>query len=170
MRVFIFIVSFIFLVSCNNDTGNGMNSQDKTKVEADSNADNNTNAGNINVNYKNKLLDAKQYYPFNRWRESYGNGLTQYTEINCNKAKKIFDDLISDLIAAGENISEEAKVQLFKKAILKTNILNDEIEGLIETGEREDLCELTDKITIACGMDNKKYGDGEGLASEWREW
>ena len=67
-------------------------------------------------------------------------------------------------------ISENKKIEIFKRAILATNKLNEEIEGLIETGEREDLCELTDKITIACGLDPTTYGDGEGLASEWRAW
>lgn len=47
------------------------------------------------------------------------------------------------------------KIKQFKTAILNTNKMNDEIDDLIETGEREDLCELTDKITIACGLDPK---------------
>jgi hypothetical protein len=124
----------------------------------------------IYINYKNKLLASKAFYPFGRWRENYNEGLTQYTKENCNKIKKVFDDLIISLIEIRENASEEQKKQLFKIAILKTNELNEEIDGLIETGEREDLCELTDKITIACGLDPRKYGEGEGLASEWREW
>lgn len=124
----------------------------------------------IYMDYQNKLLETKQFYPFDDWRNSYALGLTQYTEQNCDKMKKIFDDLIISLIDLGENGSENQKKELFKIAILKTNKLNDEIEGLIETGEREDLCELTDKITIACGLDPHKYGDGEGLATEWREW
>lgn len=120
--------------------------------------------------YQNKLLETKKHYPFDNWRKSFDGGLTQYTEENCTKPKKVFDNLIDDLIEAGENASENDKVELFKKAILKTNQLNDQIEGLIETGEREDLCELTDKIAIACGLNPEKYGDGEGLATEWREW
>lgn len=122
------------------------------------------------LDYQNKLLTTRAFYPFDRWRESYNDGMTQYTKENCNKTKKVFDDLITSLIEIGENASEEQKKQLFKTAILKTNQLNDEIDGLIETGEREDLCELTDKITIACGLDPHKFGAGEGLASEWREW
>ncbi|WP_131555280.1 hypothetical protein [Pedobacter frigiditerrae] len=124
----------------------------------------------IYIDYQNKLLETKQFYPFDRWRESYNDGLTQYTKQNCDKTKKVFDDLIASLIDLGGNGSEAQKKELFKTAIIKTNKLNDEIDGLIETGEREDLCELTDKITIACGLDPHKYGDGEGLASEWREW
>ncbi len=123
-----------------------------------------------NIDYQKKLLATKEFYPFDKWRESYNDGLTQYTKQNCDKTKKVFDDLITSLINLGENGSEEQKKELFKSAIIKTNILNDEIEGLIETGEREDLCELTDKITVACGLDPHKYGSGEGLASEWRKW
>ena len=115
-------------------------------------------------------MATKEFYPFARWRESFNDGLTQYTKENCNKIQKVFDNLIKALIDAGENASEKQKKELFKIAILKTNQLNNEIEELIETGEREDLCELTDKITTACGLDPQKYGDGEGLASEWREW
>ena len=120
--------------------------------------------------YQDQLLKAKDSYPFTNWRGYYEQGLTQYTEENCNRIKQFFDELIDSLIAIGPAASEGAKMELFKTAILKTNDLNDEIDGLIETGEREDLCELTDKITVACGLDPARYGDGEGLASEWREW
>lgn len=123
------------------------------------------------MEYQNKFNEAKSFYPFNNWRESYNHGLEQYTQENCDKAKKIFDDLINGLVSIGENATEEEKIVFFKTAILATNELNSECgECLIETGEREDLCELTDKITIACGLDPEKYGDGEGLATEWREW
>ena len=122
------------------------------------------------MEYQNKLLSEKKFYPFGNWRKSYDDGLTQYTAENCNKAKKIFDDLIDALVDIGENASEAQKKEVFKAAILKTNQLSEEIDDLIETGEREDLCKLTNKITTACGLDPNKYGDGEGLASEWREW
>jgi len=54
--------------------------------------------------------------------------------------------------------------------VLSLNELDDKIDGLIETGEREDLCELIDQITIAAGLNPENYADGEGLADEWREW
>lgn len=139
-----------------NQLGNKIKNTDKTSQ--------------IYIDYKNKLLATKAFYPFERWRQNYNEGLTQYTTENCNKIKKVFDDLITSLVEIGGNAGEEQKKQLFKLAILNTNQLNEEIDGLIETGEREDLCELTDKITIACGLDPHKYGAGEGLASEWREW
>ncbi len=122
------------------------------------------------MSYQNKLNACKDAYPFNRWQASFSSGLEQYSTENCDKVKKIFDDLIAALISAGENAAEKDKVELFKKAIVSSNQLNNEIEGLIETGEREDLCELTDTITKACGLAPEKYGSGEGLATEWREW
>jgi hypothetical protein len=41
---------------------------------------------------------------------------------------------------------------------------------LIETDEREQLCELCNVVATAAGLDPKKYGGGEGPASEWRDW
>lgn len=124
----------------------------------------------IDIDYQNKLFATKEFYPFEKWRDNYSLGLTQYTEENCNKIKKVFDDLITSLIEIGKNASEAQKIKLFQTAILKTNQINEETGDLIETGEREEICELTNKITVACGLDPQKYGDGEGMASEWREW
>lgn len=124
----------------------------------------------VDPGYRDKIIATKESYPFQHWREGYDQGLTQYTKENCGRIKNVFDNLITSLIDIGEKAREEEKRMLFKTAILETNHLNNEIDGLIETGEREDLCDLTDSISIACGLDPAKYGDGEGLASEWREW
>lgn len=149
LRVKVIFIIALILLSCNS---------------------NNKKENKTNMEYQNKLNACKSTYPFKRWRDSFKNGLEQYTEINCNKIEGVFDNLIAALVTAGENAAEKDKVTIFKTAILETNTLNDEIEGLIETGEREDLCELTDIITRGCGLDPEKYGAGEGLASEWREW
>jgi len=158
------LIIFI-LVSCNSP------SKDNTEV-SDKNADapvlNSSKIGNMT--YKEQLIASKKHYPFENWRESYNNGLKQYTEENCNRTQVVFDTLIAKLIALGQNATEKDKVELFKIAVLSLNKLNDEIEGLIETGEREDLCELIDQITIATGMDPKNYANGDGIADEWRDW
>ncbi len=117
--------------------------------------------------YTEKLNATKETYPFARWRTAFDHGLEQYTEENVGEAQAIFDTLISDLTDLGEQAPKEQKIALFQKAIEATNELQ---EDLIETGEREDLCELTNRITLACGLNPSEYGDGEGLASEWREW
>ena len=129
------------------------------------------------MNYKEKLEATKILYPFDKWREWFlpnededFGGMEQYTPENCDKAQAVLDNLINQLVSLGENASETDKVELFKNAILQLNDLNDSIRGLIETGEREDLCELIDLITVASGLDPEDYGDGEGIADEWREW
>jgi hypothetical protein len=173
--IFITTLSLIFL-SCSTEKNNNMGlfsklfGKKETATQTESKIEISDTTNQNNNEYQNKLLASKQAYPFDKWRQSFNDGLTQYTEENCIKIKKVFDDLINSLIEIGNNATEEQKKQLFKSAILKKNQLNEEIDGLIETGEREDLCELTDIITKACGLDPTKYGDGEGLASEWREW
>jgi hypothetical protein len=70
----------------------------------------------------------------------------------------------------GEQAPEKEKIAAFRQAVEALNALNENDESLIETGEREDLCELCSVIATAAGIDPKEYGDGEGPASEWREW
>ncbi len=128
------------------------------------------------MNYKEKLEATKASYPFDKWREWFfpededDEGMEQYTPENCDKAQAVLDNLINQLVLLGENADEVDKVELFKNAIMQLNDLNDSIRGLIETGEREDLCELIDLITVATGLEPEDYGDGEGIADEWREW
>jgi hypothetical protein len=55
------------------------------------------------MTYAEKLNQTKNSYPFARWREAVEFGLEQYTEENCDRIRKIFDDLIADLIAKGED-------------------------------------------------------------------
>ena len=56
----------------------------------------------------------------------------------------------------------------FKEAVLS---LNDRTgRKLIETGEREQLFVLFEKIAPAAGIESQRYGGGEGIASEWRDW
>jgi hypothetical protein len=103
------------------------------------------------MNYAEKLNRTKSHYPFNRWAENNVEyELEEYTPENCQTMAKIFDDLIADLINKGENAAETEKVESFRVAIEATNEFNDKFDGsFIETGEREDLWELTNIITVA---------------------
>jgi hypothetical protein len=117
--------------------------------------------------YLKRLDETKRRYPFAAWQSS---GLEQYTPEACTLFVAIFDDLIAKLASLGEGAQEDQKIAAFKTAVEALNTLNEEDESLIETGEREDLCELCNVIATAAGMDHTKYGDGEGPASEWRDW
>lgn len=119
----------------------------------------NTHAGSLDA--------VRANYPFRRWAES---GLEQYTAQACAAFSEVFDKLIDELVRMGPAATDELKLAAFEKAVIALNTLNDADESLIETGEREDLCELINVIASAAGLDPSKYGDGEGPASEWREW
>ncbi len=123
------------------------------------------------MKFEEKLEQSKESYPFNKWRKGFDFGMVQYTDENCTKAKTIFDELIVALISLGGGALEKDKVNKFEIAVVALNNLNEECDDcLIETGEREELCELVNKISIAAGIEPGKYGCGEGLASEWRDW
>ena len=123
------------------------------------------------MNYEARIIEVKENYPFDKWKSYKDDGLEQYTKENCEAAKHIFDTLLSNLVALGENASEEDKIQKFQIAVESLNSLNDETDGsLIETDEREELCELFNMISVKAGIDPRNYGDGEGPASEWRDW
>ena len=124
-----------------------------------------------NLSYPDRLNKTKALYPFTKWRQNFTEyGMEQYTEENCNTAKSIFDNLIEKLIKLGENGDKKEKEKCFEVAVNSLNKLNEKDEGIIETGEREDLCELIDQITIASGLNPKEYAEGEGIADLWREW
>lgn len=128
------------------------------------------NLSNTSANVE-ALEKCKIDYPFSRWRfNSTQHGMKQYSEENCEAIEMLFDELIADLKLLPIDSSAEDKVLLFKYAVLSTNTMNDRIMGFIETGEREDLCELMDKISLAAGLEPEEFADGEGIASEWREW
>ncbi len=128
--------------------------------------------------YSEKLLETKKEFPFDEWRtyfyppkdEPELGGMEQYTKENCDSAQKIMDDLISDLIKIGEFAPKKDKENLFKIAVEGLNTLEDEESGIIETNEREKLCELFNHISLVAGLNPEDYADGEGIASEWREW
>lgn len=121
------------------------------------------------MNYEDKLNQTKSSYPFARWQKMFDHGMKVYSPENCGAMQTIFDDLIAALIEKGETASETEKIELFRSAIEATNELDGKT-GMVETGERENLCELTNVISEAAGLNPDNYGKGEGLASEWRDW
>jgi hypothetical protein len=119
--------------------------------------------------YADRLNRWRNNLPFSDWRTNFELGLEQYTQANCDQAERILKELVDGLIEVGETAPEATKVSLFKSAVEALNLLNAQT-NLIETGEREELCELFNLVAVDCGIDPSKYGSGEGLASEWRDW
>ena len=120
--------------------------------------------------YAEQLLATKQHYPFDNWRVHYQQESIRQWEPDgvedTNAIQAIFDKLITKLIKLGEEASEKKKAKRIIKAIEATN----GYACLIMTVQREELVELTDEITVACGLDPSDYADGAGLADEARDW
>jgi hypothetical protein len=114
------------------------------------------------------LQSVKVHYPFAQWAVSGLEDLN--TAETCAAFARIFDNLIAKLIALGELAPEKAKLEAFREAVEALNELSEKDRSLIETGEREGLCALCNMVARAAGLDPSKYGQGEGPASEWREW
>jgi hypothetical protein len=120
--------------------------------------------------YSERLLATKQHYPFDNWRAHYQQESIRQWEPDgvedTNAVQAIFDQLIAKLIKLEEEAPEKKKVKQIIKAIEATN----DYAGLIMTDQREELVDLTDEITVACGLDPSDYADGAGLADEARDW
>lgn len=132
--------------------------------------------------YLNKNVDIEQYQEekvselqsilkslsIKDWSEKYKDGLVQYNPKNCKKATKIVSNLINKL-ETNTSLKENDKIKLIRLSVLEFNKLNDSLDGcFIETGEREELCDIFDNIADSIGIDSQNYEDG--IASEWRDW
>ena len=143
--------------------------RDPLKSGGMTNADRRESLQDAQESYADRLSRWRNSLPFSDWRTNFQRGLEQYTQANCDQAERILKALVDGLIKVGETAPEAKKVILFKAAVEALNALNAET-NMIETGEREELCELFNLIAVDCGIDPSKYGSGEGLASEWRDW
>lgn len=117
---------------------------------------------------KTELALIKEGLNIMSWVEKKEGGLKQYSARNCRKAETIILDLLGRLETVAQS-DFAAKEELIKESILKLNKLNDSLEGrFIETGEREELCDLFDNIADAVGLNVQDYEGG--IAGKWRTW
>ena len=82
---------------------------------------------------------------------------------NCKAIEMVFDELIADLKVLPNEATVEDKVYLFKYSVLANNTMDARIDDLIETGEREDLCELMDQISITIRLELEEFAMEKGL-------
>jgi len=89
-----------------------------------------------------------------------------YTESDIQKCDKILQEFLSDLQQLGPSAGEQQILDCVKRAVLVLNKLNDDVGGgLIETDQREDLCEYILFAAKQSGL--QAEGD---VTEEWREW
>lgn len=121
------------------------------------------------VSLEDKFKQIKKNYPFSKWRSNFFEyEMEQYTEKVCQEAEQIMDGLMASLLKLDIKASEAERLKLFEKTVLEYNKLNGTDSSIIETGEREDLCDIFDQIGVAVGIDPEKHDDD--IVLKWRAW
>jgi hypothetical protein len=93
-----------------------------------------------------------------------------YTQAEIDRSAKIIDTYLASLANAA-NVSaarkEDSIMAAVKAAVLDFNKLNAECEQpIIETDQREMLCELIISAALEAGLEPEEYD----ITEQWREW
>jgi len=90
-----------------------------------------------------------------------------YSQKHVERCSKIIDEYFASLdISSGEKPTAEI-LKAVEVTVIQLNKLNDECSGsLIETNEREDLCELITRAAELAGLEQS----GADITEQWREW
>ena len=90
-----------------------------------------------------------------------------YTQADIDRCARIIDGFLASLEGLPKGKRNESILKLVKAAVLKLNKLNERCDGaLIETYEREQLCELIITATKRAGLVSDVYD----ITEEWRAW
>ena len=89
-----------------------------------------------------------------------------FTEKDVRKCEKILSDYLVSLEKLSTP-SDKTIMSIVKKAVLALNKLNENTDySLLETDEREAICEIMQAAAVECGL---KDADDD-ITEEWREW
>jgi hypothetical protein len=90
-----------------------------------------------------------------------------YTQQHIDHCSKILDDYFGELARAPQDNKKAAITAAVRNTVLALNTLNEDCDmGLIETDQRELLCEIILSAAHEAGLPHTS-GD---ITEEWREW
>ncbi|MEO0536566.1 MAG: hypothetical protein AAF215_22145 [Cyanobacteria bacterium P01_A01_bin.123] len=88
----------------------------------------------------------------------------QYKSADIEHCKQILDEHLR-IISVANN--EAQALNCVRSTVMQLNTLNKKCGGeLIETGERELICEFIIRASVLCGFNDK----GADITEVWREW
>lgn len=89
-----------------------------------------------------------------------------YTQNDINDCDAIISNFIRELSQAPQNSNYAVALDKVKDTVLKLNELNERCDfSIIETDQREDLCELIIQV-----VKNAGHHVDTDITEEWREW
>ena len=104
--------------------------------------------------------------PMISYMEDWDEDECGYTREDVEACKELMDTYLDALDAMNEP-TDAAIMEQVETLVLALNDLNEKVDySMIETGEREAICEIIQESAIACGL--QEYGDD--ITEEWREW
>lgn len=90
-----------------------------------------------------------------------------YTQEEINQCEKLLDLFLTSLEKLPETSKNEYILDVVKKVVFGLNKLNEDCDySLIETDQREDLCELIITASKKAGLESNE----DDVTEEWREW
>ena len=119
------------------------------------------------IKYKEKIITsvAEEMLSFMQSVEEDG-GDAGFTEDDVEECKEILFDYIEALAGLEDPTDDEILAEV-ESAVLAINELNENTGYmLIETMEREAICEIIQDAAVECGLE-EEYDD---VTEEWREW
>ena len=88
-----------------------------------------------------------------------------YTEGDIQKCKAILDSFLAKVRSTPHGDADSVMATV-KDTVLALNALNETCEhSLIETDQREEICDLIIKAALSVGV-----GNGDDITEEWRDW
>jgi hypothetical protein len=88
-----------------------------------------------------------------------------YTQADVDACAAVVDSYVAALEALPKPAAAAAIMNQVERAVLALNAINERCDGLIETGQREQLCD----IFIMAARDAGLQAD-EDITDEWRDW
>ena len=89
---------------------------------------------------------------------------TEYTKKDVKKCGMLLDEHLENISQANDR---ESAMKCVEETVLKLNKLNQNAgEELIETDQREDICEFLTKAGVILGFNE----ESEDVTENWREW
>ncbi len=103
--------------------------------------------------------------PTKRWRESMGDGDANFTKAALRDADAALNAFLTALAKLGAKPAADDALPLVKQVVERFNAINEGHGPVVETSEREELCEFFNEALRAVGIEFD-----HDVTEEWREW